>query len=53
MEVNFLPSRYVQDQMFYDKFLCENQTIRHIFKKLEICTCVIIKTHFNFVRGKY
>lgn len=52
-EVNFLPSRYVQDQMFYDKFLCENQTTKHIFKKLEICTCALIKTHFNFVKGKY
>lgn len=53
MEMNLLPSRYVQDQMFSDKFLRENQTIRHIFNKLEICTCALIKTHFNFIRGKY
>lgn len=33
MKMNFLPSRYVQDQMFYDKFMRKNQTIRHILKK--------------------
>lgn len=52
MKISFLPSRYVQDQMFYDKVLHKNKTIKNTLKNCtEICTHALFK-HISLSKEK-